>query len=275
MPLILATLLLAVGAGYGKPGLTGKVAGGRVSTTQTLAVQPCSGPCDLQFVADDWSGSGNWASRVGSWTATVTGTPTKQATTQFTARSEITGFTDTSAFRLAAKAAHTIQNSDAVSYEWIVKTPSAVTTTKALGGYVSTSNTQIFNMSFINSLGGNLESAVYNNAVGVFMGTANTATAWQMPSRYNMFTVVVDTTAPRYEVYINGASVFESATTNGTMTPTNTDFGIGARWNGGFSAFGSACDEGCTLVEFTRYRAAFVDGTVAVRAATFNTVKGY
>lgn len=269
---VLLSFLVAVGAGYGKPGYTGKVAGAKLSTG--LPVGTCSGTCDLQFVADDWSGSGNWSARVGGWTATVTGAPTKQATSQFPGRSEIAGCTTTNAFRIAANAAHTVQLTDSISYEWVIKTPSAVTTLKSVGGYIAAGTAQIFNPGYINSVGGNIESAVYNSAIAIYLGST-AASAWKMPLKYNIFHLVMDVAAPRYEVYVNGVSVFEDTSTSGTMVPTNSDFGICARWNSPSATFQNAMTEGATTVEITRYRQAWSDADVAARAATFNAVKGY
>lgn len=235
---------------------------------------PALGTTDLHLVADDWSGSGNWASRVGGFTATVTGAPTRAATTQFPGRYEIGGFTDTAAFRLPANAAHTVQNSDTVTYEWIIKTPTAVTAAKAIGGYIAAGGAQYFNIGYINSVAGNIESAVYNSAVAIYLG-GSFASVWQMTSKYNLFTLVIDTVSPRYEGYINGTSVFTDTTTTGTMTPTNSDFGIGARWSTPGSAFQSAMTEGCTIMEVVRHREALSDATVAARAVAFNALKGY
>lgn len=239
-----------------------------------LAVLPDVASTDLHLVADDWSGSGNWASRVGGYTATVTGSPAKSLAVQFPGRYEIGSLTTSAAFYLAANAAHTVQTNDTITYEWIVKTPTAVTTTKAVGGYVSVGATQIFNIGYVNSLAGNLESAVYNSAGSIYLGNT-AAAAWQMTSRYNFYTVVMDIAAPRYEVYINGASVFEDTTTSGTLSPTNTNFGIGARYHGPSGTFQNALDEGGTILEVVRHREAFSDSTVAARAAQFNTLKGY
>lgn len=230
---------------------------------------------DLHLVADDWSGSGNWASRVGGFTANVTGAPAKIVSTQFPGRFEIGSFTGTAAFRLPANAAHTIQNADAITYEWIVKTPTAVTLQKVPGGYVSAANTQIFNMAFVQNLSGNIESAVYNSAIAIYLGTAGVFGVWQMTAKHNLLTLVIDTASPRYEVYINGASVFTDTTTAGTLVPTNTDFGVGGRWSAVAAAFLDPWDEGATIMEVVRHREALDDSTVASRAAAFNAAKGY
>lgn len=240
-----------------------------------MPVLAATGTSDLHLVADDWSGSGNWASRLGGYTATVTGAPTRSATTQFPGRYEIGGFTTTAAFRLPANAAHTVQTNDTITYEWIIKTPSSFSTLQTFGGYVSTGASQIFNIGYISSAGGNLESAVYNSAVAVYLGTAGIAGAWQMGAKYNLFSLVMDIAAPRYEVYINGASVFTDTTTAGSLSPTNTDFGIGARWSAPAAGFQNPLSLGATVMEVMRHREAFSDATVAARAATFNTLKGY
>lgn len=268
---ILCPVMCAPGKPVGKPGQSGPVNGG----IKQLAPLPSLGTTDLHLVADDWSGTGNWSSRFGGYTATVTGSPTKIVSTQFPGRFEIGSLTTTAAFYLAAAAAHTVQTNDTITYEWIVKTPTAVTTTKAVGGYLSVGTTQIFNIGYINSVGGNMESAVYDNAAAIYLGSS-VAGAWQMTGKHNLFTVVMDIAAPRYEVYINGASVFEDTTTSGgTLSPTNTNFGIGARYHGPSGTFQNAMDEGATILEVMRHREALSDSVVASRAAAFNALKGY
>lgn len=237
----------------------------------TLAVTDTT---DLHLVADDWSGSGNWASRLGGYTATVTGAPTRSATTQFPGRYEIGGFTTTAAFRLPANAAHTVQTNDTITYEWIVKTPTAVAAAKTIGGYLSAGVTQVFNMGYVSTITGNMESILYNTAVSPYLGSVAGA-AWQMTAKYNLFSLVMAIAAPRYEVYINGVSVLADTSTSGVLSPTNTDFGIGARWSGASASFQNAWDSNGTIMEIMRHRTAFSAATVAARAATFNTLKGY
>ncbi len=239
-----------------------------------MPVLAATGTSDLHLVADDWSGSGNWASRLGGYTATVTGAPARSATTQFPGRYEIGGFTTTAAFRLPANAAHTVQTNDTITYEWIVKTPSAFTSLKTIGGYQSAGNTQFFNMGYIMSAGGNMESIVYNSAITPYLGSTVSA-VWQMGSKYNLFSLVMDIAAPRYEIYINGTSMYTDTTTSGVLVPTNTDFGIGGRWSAPGGTHGNMWNEGATIMEIMRHREAFSDATVAARAATFNTLKGY
>lgn len=266
---ILCPVMCAPGKPVGKPGQSGPVNGG----FKSLAPLESRGSTDLHLVADDYT-SGNWASRFGGYTATLTGAVTKQLTGQFPGRAELTGFTVSNAFKIAAAAAHTVQTNDTITYEWIVKTPTAFTASKAIGGYLSAGTTQIFNIGFYNSGTGNLESAVYNTAVAIYLGSTAGA-AWNPTGKYNLFTLVMDIAAPRYEVYINGTSVFEDTSTTGTLSPTNTDFGIGARWSVAASAFQSPWDEGGTIVEVMRHREALADATVSARAAAFNAAKGY
>lgn len=263
--------MCAPGKSVGSPGQAGKCGG---AAPGALAPLPDLGTTDLHLVADDWSGSGNWASRVGGFTANVTGSPSKIVSVQFPGRYEIGGITIANAFRLPANAAHTIQATGAVTYEWIVKSPTAYTASKTAAGYSSVGATQIFNAAYLTTAGGNMETAVYNSAVAIYLGGV-VASAWQMSGKHNLFTLVVDTTTPRYEAYINGVSILTDTTVTGTLSPTDTDFGIGARWSAGAAAFQNPWDEGGTILEVVRHREALDDSTVATRAAAFNAAKGY
>lgn len=268
--LLCTPAMCAPGKGVGVPGQSGKCGG---AAPAVLAPLPDLGTTDLHLVADDWSGSGNWASRVGGFTATVAGTPTKGLTSQFPGRSEIAGLTSANYFTLASNAAHTIQLTDTITYEVIVKTPTTWTSAGTPFGYFSTGATQIFNAAYLNNASGDGESAVYDNlATSRYLGSVFAA-GYQMSAKYNLVTLVMNVAAPRWEFYINGSTVFTDTTTTATMSPTNTPFGIGGRWNQN-SVVMQAPWEG-SIVEIVRHREALDDATVASRAAAFNAAKGY
>ena len=264
--------------GVAAPGNTGGLATiGGVGVSRSagggLTPLPVTGTTDLHLVADDWSGSGNWASRYGGYTATVTGTPTKGSSAQFPGRSEVTGITTANYFKIAAAAAHTVQLTDTITYELIVKTPTTWTASATPFGYFSTGATQILNAAYLNNSSGDGESAVYDSlATSRYLGSTFVA-GYQMSAKYNLITLVMDIAAPRWEFYINGVSIFTDTATTATLLPTNTPLGIGGRWNQN-SGVMQAPWEGA-IVEVMRHREAFSDATVAARAATFNTLKGY
>lgn len=229
-----------------------------------------AGTADLHLVADDYT-SGNWASRFGGYTAVLTGSVTKQIS-GLPGRYELTGFTTANAFKIAANAAHTLQAADTITYEFIVKTPVTFTASTAVSGYVDTTAVNIYNLAYLTNAGGNGEFAQYNTVGGVYLG-GTVATSWNVADKYNLVTVVWDVAAPRREVYVNGTSVGLANTVSGTLSPQNTDLGIGARWSAAASAFQNAWDG--KIVEIMRHRSAFNGATVTARAAQFNALKGY
>jgi len=235
-----------------------------------LAVLTNLGSADLHLVADDYT-SGNWASRLGGYTAVLTGSVTKQIS-GLPGRYELTGFTTANAFKIAANAAHTLQAADTITYEVIVKTPSSFTVLGTVMGYVDTTAINIFNGAYLMSAGGNGECAQYNTVGAFYLGNVIGA-MWNMSGKYNLVTIVWDVAAPRREVYVNGTSVGLVNTVSGTLSPQNTDLGIGARWSAAAAAFQNAWDG--KIVEIMRHRIAMDASTVAARCAAFNAVKGY
>lgn len=272
MPMISAIFaaLLAV-SGSSCVGKAGHGCRGGAPAT-ALAVLPDVASTDLHLVADDYT-SGNWASRVGGYTATLTGTVTKGFTSQFPGRAELTGFTSSNYFVIASAAAHTIQSNETTTYELIVKTPATFVSVGTPWGYFSTGATQIFNAGYLNNSSGDGESAVYDSlATSRYLGSTFSA-GYQMSAKYNLITLVMNVAAPRWEFYINGSTVFTDTTTTATLAPTTSALGIGGRWNNNSSAM-QAPWEGA-IVEVMRHREAFDDATVASRAAQFNALKGY
>lgn len=235
---------------------------------------PTLATTDLHLVADDWSGTGDWTSRSGGYTATVSGTPTKAATTQFPGRSEISGFASAVGFRLAGTTAHCIRAGDTITYEAIVKTPGTVSVVQSWVGWLTATATQIFNMNTLNNVNGSFESILYNTAIANYLGGTLGAGSYQMPSRYNLMTVVVDIATPRYEVYVNGVSLLTDTTVGaGSLANEAVIVGIGGLWRADFSALDQVWTG--TIMEIMRHREALDDATVASRAAAFNAAKGY
>lgn len=235
---------------------------------------PTLGTTDLHLVADDWSGTGDWTSRAGGYTATVSGTPTKSATTQFPGRSEISGFGGAVGFRLAGSTAHCIRTGDTITYEAIVKTPATVPASMSWVGWRTATATQIFNMNLLNNVNGSFESILYDTAIANYLGGNLGIGSYQMPSLYNMVTVVVDIATPRYEVYVNGVSLLTDTTVGaGALANEAVIVGIGGQWRADFSTLDQVWTG--TIVEIMRHREALDDATVSARAAAFNVAKGY
>ncbi len=235
----------------------------------TLAPLPCTGTCDMQFVADDWT-SGTWTSRdSNTWAATKVGSPTKQATSQFSGRSELTGFALGNYFSLAANNAHNLSANR--TYEVIVKVAASLSGNYnipfAFGtGYgasgastlwaPSAADGKLYGIGFDTS-GGD------HQAGGVLLSTYF--------SKYVLFTLVIESGSSKLVLYANGAAI-GSAATMGTYAGAQTAPGcFGVSW---CPADPSNPYNG-SIVEFARHLTAFSAATVASRAVDFNALKGY
>lgn len=263
MPVIAAILLIA---NTTCSGMQGRVA--RSSRNAKLENIPCSGTCDLQLVADDWSGSGSWSSRVGGWTATVTGSPTKVAT-KFASRSAISGFSSGNYFTLAANAAHTIQATEATTYEFLVRLPAVFTAAGNVVGYNNGATLPIASLGWLTSAGGNYENVIYNNIGGTLINTISSNTL-SRAGEYYLLTVTIDMVAPRVEQYVNGVSTHSSTLVTGTIasTPSST-MGIGIRAVSLNNVWGGE------IMEIVRHKQVFNAATVLSRASNFNVLRGY
>lgn len=234
-----------------------------------LEVLPELGTADLHLVVDDWAGTGNWASRVGGFTATLTGALTKQTTSRWKSRSEIIGFSTSNAFSLAADAAHTYDGVTPLTYEMVVRWSDSNTrllgfTSATQGHVISATHPASISLSasITNNAGGN-----YQNASGTPSGTVQTNSA-----RFMLLTVVFDPVTPIIRYCANGVSVLSnSGAVSGTLNTTPHGLGIGALWNG--TVF--TLPWGTSIVEILRHREAFSTTTILARAAPFNLVRGY
>lgn len=233
----------------------------------TLLVLPELGSTDLHLVADDYT-SGDWVSRVGGFTATLSGTVTKQSSSQFTGRSELTGFSTSNAFSLATNAAHTYTSSQALTYEIVAKNTFAGASYTALGFTAATQGHYIQPNNVVSLTN---VARVINNAAGnyqlVSAGAVNPQSA-----KYTMITVVFDPVTPIIRYAVNGNSTAQtSATVTGTLDTTAHGLGIGALWNG--SVFTSPWNG--PIVEIIRHRVALTTTEITQRVALFNNLKGY
>lgn len=249
---LLAAALFGAGVQGGAPGFSPKA-----GSSGALPVLTCGSGCAAQWVADDYA-AGNWSARVGGWTGTVTGTPVKQATTQFSGRNELT-FGSGNSFSVAANAAWTLDTGEAVTWECLVRAASVATGQKILGNYPGAG---MYLLNFDTSVGARI--FLNNDAGGGFMTTN------PFPSiaagRYYLITYVIDRATPIVEVYVNGTSVGSSTATSGVITPASVALLIGrgddSPWLGG-------------IVELVMHSVALSAATIAVRDAPFNAAKGY
>lgn len=238
----------------------------RTPPPTTLTVLPELGTTDLHLVADDYT-SGNWASRVGGFTATLSGTVTKQATSRFSGRYELTGFSANNAFSLAADAAHTY-NTTALTYEIIVKLSLAGSAYCAVGFTAATQGHMIRPNNVVTATN---VCTVTNSAGGTYQGVSSSTLSTQT-TKYSMITVVLDPVTPIARYGINGNATSQtSATVTGSLNTTPHGLGIGALWNG--ATFSSPWSS--TIVEIIRHREALSTSTITSRAAQFNALKGY
>lgn len=270
MPVILLVFILSCTAfcganvAPGKPGVKGRGGTG----TNSLQTLPCTGTCDLQLVADDWSGSGAWSSRVGGWSATLTGSLTK-ASSKFAGRSEISGFSSGNYFSLAANAAHTIQTNEATTYEFLVKTPAVFTAAGNVVGYNNGATLPIMSLGWLTSAGGNYENTIYNNVGGAHITTIS-SNSLNRTSEYYLLTVTIDLTAPRLEQYVNGTPTHNATTVFGTLASSPASaLGIGIRAVSLNNIWGGA------IVEIVRHKSVLSSAQILSRSTNFNKLKGY
>jgi len=224
----------------------------------------CTGStsCDLHLVADDWS-SGTWADRSGNYNAALTGSLTKTASSVFTGRSEISGFSAANYFSLSANTAHNFSGSVALTYEFITRYNN---TTGPGGDLVG---------QYVSPYAGGYEigpvteflAVAYNNAGSDYLFPIGATTLTD--ERYYLLTAVFDGTSGQSSVWVNGSLDGTDNTTNGSLAgPTLQPFVIG-------SAFGSVYPTTGAIVEVVRHRTALSGATIAARAAQFNALKGY
>jgi hypothetical protein len=229
-------------------------------TQQILTTLPPTLTTDLHFVADDWAGSGNWAARIGGWSAVVSGAPTKQACPQFPGRSEITGFLTTAYFKTATNTAHSL--STAMTFELVVKIP-AVNATYQMAFSMGNGVANGGSLFYLDNVNGLWVSPVDSGGVArhntTFAGAAFT-------TKYALVTVVIQQGASSDILYLNG--VQRTTGTAGTFGSSALAFAIGADTSNNFPWGG-------TVLEVMRHRSALSATDIAARAALLTRLKGY
>lgn len=276
-----AALLISGGAQKGTPGHNGR---GSVSNGLTPLGCDASTTCDLNLVADDYSGSGGWTSRdANRWTATLHGALSVTASAQFGGRNGITGWSTSNYFSLAANSAHTIHSTDKFTYEIVMLNIASPGGGGArgtfLGGLTTTPNEAGYN--FRHWPGGSDEYYItMASADNYYLGGA--AAAGQPISTLNrgyLITITMDPGTPLFSVFVNGAKytggAFPDSSTSGSLTPVDCVFGIGLDLRDTSNTQGFALGSASSYAQLVRHRSILSDSTIAARAAQFNSLKGY
>ncbi len=226
---------------------------------------------DLHFVADDWSGAGNWTSRdSNAWVAVKTGSPTKAASS-FAGRSQLSGFSGSAFFSVAAGTAHALIAGTSFTYEVILKFPGDVTDSVALvaGSALFSSGAATAS---IYSLGGFYSGdARARDGAGTYVAAqfGNFATT----GRYYLFTWVYNGALQKSVFYVNGVAQGSEAAwdRDSPAGPLSITFDMGCS-----AAFTSApFNNGGAILEVLRHRAVLDAGAIASRATQFNALRGY
>ncbi len=242
--------------------------------SRTLAVLPDVASTDMHFVADDWAGTGNWTDRVGSWVATVNGAPSRSNSAVFDTRHVIGGWSSAKYFRLAANAAHTIQLTDKISYEFVFDNiPTPATDSVWFGGLTNTPTWSGLQLDAATAL---FELYIPRTTGNNFWLGGDTATLPVTPNKPGLITITIDAVAPALRLYVNGVQIVSGTipvtSTVGLLVPVNTSIGIGCRlFNDGP---GLPIASTMNLMEIVRSRVVFDASTVAARCAQFNALRG-
>jgi hypothetical protein len=237
---------------------------------------PCvaASGCFVHLVVDDWDGSGaTWTDEMGNTNATKQGTPTRALTPNFAGRYAAT---------VPTGACFTIANDEITStsttrsYEIIVDNwPAGAPGGMHLASRTNGTNSQLVNLIF-RSNATVVESAVYNAAVAVYLGTGGAAYT-NTDNKAVAWTITMDMSAPRYTVYRNGTQIAQDTTASGTLTTavTNQALGLGCRWNQSAVQGGPNSFMGGRILEFVRHNVELNSTQVANRLTQFNALKGY
>ncbi len=231
------------------------------SNGPALSVLPDIASTDAHWVADDWTGSGSWTSRLNAVAATVTGTPSKTATTQFSGRNEIVTSSG-NIFTIPSNAIFTLGLLSAMTWEFIVRLTSKASNQGLLGYYPGVG--QYF-LELDEAVGQRIW--VNNDVGGAFMTVA------PFPSltneRYYMLHYVMDRSSPFVGVYLNGTSIATSMSTSGTaLTVANHSMSLG-------NVAGGAEPYKGGIVEVLHHAEKMSDATILARCAPFNSLRGY
>jgi hypothetical protein len=259
MPMMMLALLIAGSCGSGQMVNCGGLRG--------LPVLECAAAtsCDLQFVADDWSGSGNWSARSGGWTATLTGSLTKTSSAVFPERSQISGFSNLNYFSTATDAAHRTLTTDELTYEFLIQLDS--TTLATPENVVTVSNTGAAPTTYFRW------TVAKRMTTELYLDATITQASTEVPSagRYYLVTMTINPNGAgnTLEAYMNGVlqGSGTTTTTNSLLVPQYLRFGENI---GGSNPFASG-----KILEIVRHRTKLDGATIAARAARFNAMKGY
>ncbi len=258
--LLLIAALIASSGSAGKPGLAGR---GNVATGLRPLTCTAATACDLWYVADDWAGSGNWASRDGT-VATVTGTPTREFSTAFN-RWTVGGFSSSNYFTTSSLARPT--SSSKITWEFVLSSAGAINSGaqySMLMSQASGSGTGIYYA--FNRTGTVMDIYYGNNGADRDQPSISLSTYDSKPI---LVTVVTDYVAATVSTYINGALL----QTKSSITPT-LDAGNVAIKLGIYQDNSTGPQKG-SYIEVLRHLSAFDGGTVGTRAAPFNGLKGH
>lgn len=242
--------------------LPGNALVGSSAVSHGLSVLPEIASTDLHFVADDYSGSGNWTSRdSNAWTATVHGSLTRQATSQFVGRKELTGFSALNYFTLASNSAHSANGDLTYELVLLIPTPPANYQFIVSSGtiYTDPGAVQIYhNINTSQKLCGVTNSTGASNPNSA-IGAGNT-------TKYVLLTFTNTQGTNKMIGYENGSATGNTATL-GTYASNSLILSIGTL--AGLYPFQGS------IVEIVRHQSALDATTVAARAAQFNALKGY
>lgn len=251
MSIILALLIAGCGPGEMVN------CGGR----RALPLLTCTGAtsCDLHFVANDWSGSGDWTSRdSNAWVGVPAGTNVKTNASRL-GRSRINQ-TASSATRFitADNAAHVVDGSQTLeviayadsNFRWLVET--------------STNHLANDGATGIDIDGNGYVRAHVANSAGTVLWTRTGST--NHVGQFVFITAVTDTGSSVGRLYVNGVQIGADVAFSGSVSTGSVDrFLIGA----------SQGVAGNSIVEVVRHRSALDASTITARTAKFNQMKGY
>lgn len=236
----------------------------------------CSG-CDLNFVAGDWSGTGNWSATDGGWTATLNGTPTRAISSTFHSTYAIGGWSSSNYFAIAAATAHnptTTGDGSAWTYEFVLDN---LPVTALVSWFGNIYNGNDGGWWFFTQSSNRFEIGLANLAASYYLGGLTTTSAYTTDKPV-LITVTMDFAAPASHLYINGAEhtggVWPDSTADGTFNSESCDLAIGGRWSCNSSTLGSPSAD-IRIIQILRHRSVLDSTTITARAAQFGRLKGY
>lgn len=242
-----------------------------VFTPSSLAVLPESYSCDRHYVADDWSGSGNWSERISSITAVKVSSPVKSSS-GFSGRSKIS---NGGWFREPNASANVLGTSGKMTWVYIWDPGDLNSSGGFHMGYDATvygkSNVEIYNYGYVRDTGFRLRKD--DNSGDYMAAEDGNATHPNVPV---IIAVTADLTVPRIRTYILGGLLAEDTTTSGAYAVhTSAPWGLlGIAYSdaGGYVSTGA----NQFLYEAIRYPGVeLTPAQIADICAEFNALKGY